>query len=610
MASKRLLVILLSGVVLLSYIAPVQVKASETWDVAITSEEESTEQYQDNQQQLSIGEGEKNEDEIENEEVVPRETDSELNEHDEENPEGNNYEEVKDDSEDINQESDFSEEQDSLTSSKEKKVDEQSIEKNSVQIDAADTYSVNDGYVSGDYIYTLLNGKAAIRDYKGANPILTIPSKIDGYIVNEVAFQFYGPSFREKSTLQSVTKVILPETIEAIGYNSFNDCILLASINIPKSCYVIYGAAFRNCTSLKNIEFPDSEVEINSDAFTRSGLITIKLPNTTFDGYYSAFGECSELRIISIPSGSGDTKGMEEYLTKWGLKDKITYWQHTHQFGEWYPWKKPTEWATGEESRKCVNCSAREDKVVPKLQTKSYKVTFDSNGGIVSKKSKTVKSGSTYGELPSATRIGYSFVGWFTAKTGGNKITSSTKVSITKDQKLYARWAKQYKVTYHANSGSLKTKNKIVTTGAKYGTLAKPTRSKYIFKGWYTKKSGGTKITKNSKVTLKKDQTLYAQWTKVNVKKGEVTKVTNLKGEKAKITIKKISSVKGYQVEYATKKNFKGSKKKTITNAGVTLKGLAKGKTYYVKVRGYKLDSDGKKVYGAWSDTKSVKIKK
>ena len=46
----------------------------------------------------------------------------------------------------------------------------------------------------------------------------------------------------------------------------------------------------------------------------------------------------------------------------------------------------------------------------------------------------------------------------------------------------------------------------------------------------------------------------------------------------------------------------KGSSKKT------TIKKLAKGKTYYVKVRAYKT-VDGKKVYGAWSSVKSVKVK-
>ncbi len=70
------------------------------------------------------------------------------------------------------------------------------------------------------------------------------------------------------------------------------------------------------------------------------------------------------------------------------------------------------------------------------------KVTFNANGGSVSTSSKTVTNGSTYGTLPTPTRSGYVFQGWYTAKSGGSKVTSSTKVNSSSDITLYARWAK------------------------------------------------------------------------------------------------------------------------------------------------------------------------
>ena len=85
----------------------------------------------------------------------------------------------------------------------------------------------------------------------------------------------------------------------------------------------------------------------------------------------------------------------------------------------------------------------------------SYKVTFNANGGSVSTSSKTVKYGSTYGTLPTPTRSGYDFKGWYTAKSGGTKITSSSKVSITKNTTLYAQWEKKATeklVTYKTNT--------------------------------------------------------------------------------------------------------------------------------------------------------------
>ena len=75
---------------------------------------------------------------------------------------------------------------------------------------------------------------------------------------------------------------------------------------------------------------------------------------------------------------------------------------------------------------------------------------------------------------------------------------------------------KKVKITWNANGGKIGTANTKATTvikGKKIGKLPKtPTKVGYTFKGWYTKKSGGTKITKATKV--KKKVTYHAQWKK------------------------------------------------------------------------------------------------
>ena len=50
--------------------------------------------------------------------------------------------------------------------------------------------------------------------------------------------------------------------------------------------------------------------------------------------------------------------------------------------------------------------------------------------------------------------------------------------------------------------------------------------------------------------------------------------------------------------------------KKTTKKTSYTIKNLKKGKIYYLRVRAYKLDSMGKKVYGKYSKVIKVKIKK
>jgi len=240
-----------------------------------------------------------------------------------------------------------------------------------------------------------------------------------------------------------------------------------------------------------------------------------------------------------------------------------------------------------------------------------YTVTFNANNGSVSTKSKSVTHASIYGTLPTPTRTGYTFSGWYTAKSGGSKVTASSTVNITANTTLYARWtAKKYTVKFNANSGSVSTKNKTVTYASTYGTLPSPTRSKYTFSGWYTAKNGGTKVTKSSKVSITKEQTLYARWMKVTVGKGTVSKLKNSSSKKVAVTVKKLSGVKGYEVQYSTNKSFKSARKTTSTGTSITLKSLSKGKTYYVRVRGYKLDSKGNKVYGYYSTAKTVMITK
>ena len=143
-----------------------------------------------------------------------------------------------------------------------------------------------------------------------------------------------------------------------------------------------------------------------------------------------------------------------------------------------------------------------------------YTVTFDANGGSVSQSSKTVTYASTYGDLPTPTRADYTFAGWYTEESGGTKIEQSTKVSITSEQTLYARWtANTYTVTFNANGGTVSPTSKEVAYDSTYGDLPIPTRTGYTFDGWYTAESGGTKIEASSTVSITSAQTLYARWT-------------------------------------------------------------------------------------------------
>ena len=70
-----------------------------------------------------------------------------------------------------------------------------------------------------------------------------------------------------------------------------------------------------------------------------------------------------------------------------------------------------------------------------------YTVTFDANGGSgVTQDSKEVTFDGRYGTLPTATRLGYSFIGWSLTEDGENPVEASTTVSTPDDHTLYAKW--------------------------------------------------------------------------------------------------------------------------------------------------------------------------
>lgn len=83
-----------------------------------------------------------------------------------------------------------------------------------------------------------------------------------------------------------------------------------------------------------------------------------------------------------------------------------------------------------------------------------HTVNFNANGGSVSTNSKQVTAGGTYGELPTPTRSGYIFDGWYTATSGGTQITSSTTVNLSSGQiTLYAHWSSSTSTIPNSSSG-------------------------------------------------------------------------------------------------------------------------------------------------------------
>ena len=98
------------------------------------------------------------------------------------------------------------------------------------------------------------------------------------------------------------------------------------------------------------------------------------------------------------------------------------------------------------------------------------------------------------------------------------------------------------------------------------------------------------------------------------VSKPKSAKIKKVKPAKKAVSVewKKVSGIKGYQVQVATDKKFKKNKKtatvKKQKTTKVTIKKLKAKKKYYVRIRTYKTVK-GKKIYSSWSKVKKVKTK-
>ena len=91
-----------------------------------------------------------------------------------------------------------------------------------------------------------------------------------------------------------------------------------------------------------------------------------------------------------------------------------------------------------------------------------------------------------------------------------------------------------------------------------------------------------------------------------------INSVKNLSGKKVQLKWNKVAGASGYVIYRAASKTGKYTLVKNITSGSTltyTNTGLTKGKTYYYKIKAYRI-VDGKKVYGSLSSVKGVSIRK
>ena len=462
------------------------------------------------------------------------------------------------------------------------------------------------------------------------------------------AFEFTG-----------LTKIVIPDGVKSIGYSTFCFCEDLKEVTLPNSLQSIFGSAFLYSTTLTAVTFPDSLEYIGGKAFNNcKKLKTVKFGNRLQEIANEAFEFCESLNNIVLPN-SMKTIAERAFFGCSALMS-VKFGDNITEIGE----------------DAFVGCSMNElilPKNLEELGEGAFRDLFFCERVVVYKSLQKLGE-YAFGELGTDAVHGGSFNGVYYpgtvdkvdfyyegTKAQWKKLSGDANIfgyydcSGSDPEVLYYHanhcirfhygttnyqdQSQSHKITFNKNAknATLKTTSKQVKTNSKYGTLPTPTRSGYYFLGWYTKASGGSKVTASKVFKLTKNQTLYAHWTKADLGKATVTLSKNSftwngKAQTPAVTVKfqgatlkkgthytvsctknkepgtAVLTVKGKGLFGKTKKTVKFTIAKATQNisaGGMICKPSQKGKT--VTLNAAVKNSDGTKLH-FYSNSKAVQV--
>lgn len=407
--------------------------------------------------------------------------------------------------------------------------------------------------------------KGAITEYLGQEENVVIPSKIDGIPVEVIGSNAFASN-------DAVETVVIPKGVTVIEQEAFLNCPNLKKVVIPKGIEDIEKLAFFMCENLEQITIGSGVDCIETNTFYGCGsLKDITLPNTIAEIEDYAFMDCATLTEFAIPNGtnyigSGVFRGCTDLQTV-SIPNSV----------------KDIDADAFEGSDAAITC-----------EEGSTAYEFAVNNGI-----KTI----IVDEVNNVTEDSDDADDDSDDNDADDDADDDFDDDDSDDEEDVV-----YNITYKTNGGKLKGVIVDEYDGTYSIRLPKAVKKGYYFLGWF---ENGKKVT-----VLKRgstgDKRYTAKWQKVvKPAKVTVTSVKNTSAKKMVVKFKKVNGANGYQLVYATNKNFtKGVKKLTVKNNAKTIKKLKKNTTYYVKVRAYKTDSVDGKIYGKYSSLKKVTIKK
>ena len=352
------------------------------------------------------------------------------------------------------------------------------------------------------------------------------------------------------SGCKSLTGITIPNSVTSIGYNAFDGCTNL-TLSVYKGSY---GEKYAKENNLKykviEQEVKPTSIKLNVTSKTiQKGktypLVTTITPTNAIDKTVTYTTSNSKVAtvtskgivkavnygtaVITVKTSNGKTatcKVTVPYTVKYSLNGGTNNKSNpTSYYGKKITLQNPTRkgyvfvgWYSDSKYKTKITSFSSGNKVVyAKWNACRYYVHFDKNGATSgSMGDQSCRYDVSYSlNTNRFKRSGYKFIGWNTKKDGsGISYSNGSKVknlSYKLNQKvvLYAMWSKGYKVSFDGYGNS-----KMVYRNESYGSLPQVSKKGYVFQGWYTSANGGKRIVSSSKVTMNKNHTLYAHWSK------------------------------------------------------------------------------------------------